>query len=214
MKYLVPYSTFIVPTHEAVPVQGDSHSSLSSEMDEMKAGNDEVSQVDEVPRTEMRLLDLYSGCGAMSTGLCLGANMQGINLVTKWAVDINKYACESLKLNHPETKVRNETVDDFLTLLKEWKRLCASYLLIESGDTHEIVDALKVEDGEDVAEDESEEAEDLDNEEVYEVKQIVGICYGDPKGNNKASLYLKVHWKGYGPDYDTWEPFDGLGYGT
>ncbi|XP_074292605.1 DNA (cytosine-5)-methyltransferase CMT3-like [Silene latifolia] len=210
MKYLVPYSTFIVPTDEAVPVPDDSHSSLSSGLDETKAGIDEVNQVDEVSRPEMRLLDLYSGCGAMSTGLCLGANMQGINLVTKWAVDINKYACESLKLNHPETEVRNETVDDFLTLLKEWKRLCASYKLIESGDTHEIVDAMRVEDGEDDAEDESEE-EDGDNEEVYEVEQIVGICYGDPKDNNKAGLYLKVHWKGYGPDYDTWEPVDGLG---
>jgi len=30
----------------------------------------------------MRLLDLYSGCGAMSTGLCLGANLSGVNLVT------------------------------------------------------------------------------------------------------------------------------------
>jgi hypothetical protein len=28
------------------------------------------------------LLDLYSGCGAMSTGLCLGANLSGLNLVT------------------------------------------------------------------------------------------------------------------------------------
>ena len=30
----------------------------------------------------MALLDLYSGCGAMSTGLCLGANLSGLNLVT------------------------------------------------------------------------------------------------------------------------------------
>ncbi|KAJ4950698.1 hypothetical protein NE237_027530 [Protea cynaroides] len=53
---------------------------------------------------EMTLLDLYSGCGAMSTGLCLGANLASLNLVTKWAVDLNKFACESLKLNHPETQ--------------------------------------------------------------------------------------------------------------
>lgn len=31
---------------------------------------------------EVKLLDLYSGCGAMSTGLCLGANLAGLNLVT------------------------------------------------------------------------------------------------------------------------------------
>ncbi|KAJ0539161.1 putative DNA (cytosine-5-)-methyltransferase [Helianthus annuus] len=53
----------------------------------------------------MRMLDLYSGCGAMSTDLCLGANMADVNLVMRWVVDLNKYACESLKLNHPETEV-------------------------------------------------------------------------------------------------------------
>ncbi|KAL5856359.1 hypothetical protein ACOSQ3_003817 [Xanthoceras sorbifolium] len=54
----------------------------------------------------MRLLDLYSGCGAMSTGLCIGASLSGVKLVTRWAVDINAHACKSLKKNHPETQVR------------------------------------------------------------------------------------------------------------
>ena len=31
---------------------------------------------------EMKLLDLYCGCRAMSTGLCLGGNLSGMNLVT------------------------------------------------------------------------------------------------------------------------------------
>lgn len=31
---------------------------------------------------EMKLLDLFSGCGAMSTGLSLGANLSGVKLVT------------------------------------------------------------------------------------------------------------------------------------
>lgn len=31
---------------------------------------------------EKTLLDLYSGCGAMSTGLCLGADNYGVKLVT------------------------------------------------------------------------------------------------------------------------------------
>lgn len=31
---------------------------------------------------ESTLLDLYSGCGAMSTGLCLGANSCGVKLIT------------------------------------------------------------------------------------------------------------------------------------
>lgn len=41
----------------------------------------------------------------MSTGLYLGANISGVRLVRKWVVDYNQYACESLKLNHPETEV-------------------------------------------------------------------------------------------------------------
>lgn len=36
----------------------------------------------ECSKPEVRLLDLYSGCGAMSTGLCLGASLADINLVT------------------------------------------------------------------------------------------------------------------------------------
>lgn len=33
-------------------------------------------------KPELKLLDLYSGCGGMSTGLCFGANLSGVNLVT------------------------------------------------------------------------------------------------------------------------------------
>ncbi|CAL5354998.1 unnamed protein product [Camellia sinensis] len=80
----------------------------------------------------MTLLDLYSGCGAMSTGLCLGASVSGLKLVTRWAVDINSNACESLKLNHPETEVRNEAAEDFLSLLKEWEKLCKEFQLLGS----------------------------------------------------------------------------------
>ncbi|PKU81878.1 DNA (cytosine-5)-methyltransferase CMT2 [Dendrobium catenatum] len=90
-------------------------------------------------KAELSLLDLYSGCGGMSTGLCLGAKVAGVMLVTasilhqstllisKWAVDFNEAACQSLKLNHPEVQVRNEKVDDFLALLKEWSNLCEQY---------------------------------------------------------------------------------------
>lgn len=34
------------------------------------------------PHKDMALLDLYSGCGGMSTGLCLGAKLAGVNLKT------------------------------------------------------------------------------------------------------------------------------------
>ncbi|PNY10453.1 DNA (cytosine-5)-methyltransferase [Trifolium pratense] len=45
-----------------------------------------------------------------------------------WAVDINEYACESLKLNHPETQVRNESAQNFLSLIKEWAKLCEEFV--------------------------------------------------------------------------------------
>ncbi|KAI7758180.1 hypothetical protein M8C21_015290 [Ambrosia artemisiifolia] len=44
--------------------------------------------------------DLYSGCDALSVGLCLGANM-----------------------------VRNESVDSFLLLLQGWEKLCQSFIV-------------------------------------------------------------------------------------
>ena len=43
---------------------------------------EEVSQVQDHPKPEVTLLDLYSSCGAMSTGLCLGANLFNLHLVT------------------------------------------------------------------------------------------------------------------------------------
>lgn len=36
----------------------------------------------ELCKNELSLLDLYSGCGGMSTGLCLGAKTASVNLVT------------------------------------------------------------------------------------------------------------------------------------
>nr|GMD68211.1 DNA (cytosine-5)-methyltransferase CMT3-like [Ipomoea batatas] len=169
----------------------ESNSTISSEIDvaESAEAKDDSS--------EMTLLDMYSGCGAMSTGLCLGANSCGVNLVTKWAVDLNQYACESLRLNHPETN--------------EWEQLCVSCLLIKGNcSPHPHLNILDI-DGE--AEDENSEddegAENV-NGEVYEVEHILDVCYGDPNGIKKPGLYFKIHWKGYGADYDTWEPIDGL----
>jgi DNA (cytosine-5)-methyltransferase 1 len=44
--------------------------------------NGESSQNNGSEKSEWSLLDLYSGCGAMSTGLCFGASISGIKLVT------------------------------------------------------------------------------------------------------------------------------------
>lgn len=39
------------------------------------------SSVDGICKSELALLDLYSGCGGMSTGLCIGAKACGLDLV-------------------------------------------------------------------------------------------------------------------------------------
>ncbi|KAL2940700.1 hypothetical protein RDABS01_029050 [Bienertia sinuspersici] len=111
LKYLLPYSTFIIPPTDAAGPGSESQSTISSDTDveggtgDTKSDAKEINQENESHGSEIALLDLYCGCGAMSTGLCLGANLNGSKLVTRWAVDLNKYACESLALNHPETNV-------------------------------------------------------------------------------------------------------------
>ncbi|XP_021728853.1 DNA (cytosine-5)-methyltransferase CMT3-like [Chenopodium quinoa] len=215
MKYLLPYSTYIIPPAETASPGSESQSTISSDMEvngavgDAKSDSDEPTQGNESRNSEITVLDLYCGCGAMSTGLCLGANLHGSNLVTRWAVDVNQFACQSLALNHPETNVRNESVGDFLTLLKEWPKICASFGLIQSETTHKIIDSM-VEEDDDNAEDDANEDDNLDDEEVFEVEKVLGICYGDPKDCDKPGLYFKVRWKGYGEKDDTWEPLEGL----
>ncbi|XP_016513164.1 DNA (cytosine-5)-methyltransferase CMT3-like isoform X3 [Nicotiana tabacum] len=157
-------------------------------------------------------VSLPQGCGAMSTGLCLGADIGGVKLVTKWAVDLNQYACDSLKWNHPETAVRNESADDFLLLLREWRQLCASCSLLRNNTpTHPFL-KVRDEDEEDNNDngDEDEGSGDDEQGEIFEVEELLEICYGDPKEINKPGLYFKVRWKGYGQEEDTWEPIEGL----
>jgi hypothetical protein len=53
-------------------------SNVSSESASNKANLERLSS----EKKSLHLLDLYSGCGGMSTGLCLGAALSGINLET------------------------------------------------------------------------------------------------------------------------------------
>ncbi|CAN1351359.1 DNA (cytosine-5)-methyltransferase CMT1, partial [Linum perenne] len=199
--YLLPYSTFIkLPSDMTEGSESSSTISQSCEDSQPKGGSE--------PYT---LLDLYSGCGGMSTGLCLGSKLSGQELVTKWAVDLNKYACESLKLNHPDTEVRNETVDDFLKLIVEWEKLCIRFSLISSSDPEKKQSYLfDAEEEEDDDSDENDADDPVDDSEIFEVEKVLSICYGKPDDKDH-DLYFKVKWKGYGPEYDSWEPISGLG---
>ncbi|PIA27393.1 hypothetical protein AQUCO_07800023v1 [Aquilegia coerulea] len=199
MKYSPKYSTFSnVPQGTGIHSETSSTISRDASSDGVTSGT----KVECKKNSEMTLLDLYSGCGAMSTGLCLGAATAGVNLVTKWAVDVNEYACESLKWNHPETEVRNEDAGSFLSLLKEWRKLCQKFSLLGTTQTPASY----------FMDDENDRAAygPKPTSGEFEVGKMVGICYGDPNKLNKVCLHFKVRWKGYGPDDDTWEPLSGL----
>ncbi|KAK1651103.1 hypothetical protein QYE76_068908 [Lolium multiflorum] len=200
MKYSPDYSTF------STVEMGDMHAKLQSShvsSINMKKVDFSKKQKSPVPnKKDLSLLDLYCGCGGMSTGLCLGANVGGVNLVTRWAVDNDEVACESFRLNHPETRVRNETTDDFLELLKEWQKLCKQY--VRQSEVKDQADAL-TESSNGIPDESSVPPEEL------EVWKLVDICYGDLNNVRKRCLYFKVRWKGYGPNDDTWEPIEGLG---
>lgn len=42
-----------------------------------------LNTLENIPKkAELELLDLFSGCGGMSTGLCLGAKLSSVGLIT------------------------------------------------------------------------------------------------------------------------------------
>ncbi|CAL5363933.1 unnamed protein product [Camellia sinensis] len=211
MAYSLPHFSFTTLETATENLKTESDASAISDVSSNSAlGNLKAaksSQVSNFEDSTMTLLDLYSGCGAMSTGLCLGASISGLKLVTRWAVDINSNACKSLKLNHPEAEVRNEAAEDFLSLLKEWEKLCKKFQLF----------------GSHLSEDSNSEHNSLDSDEddynahgstvspgEFKVGKLLAVCYGDPNKVNRRGLYFEVRWRGYGPSEDTWEPFDGL----
>uniref|UniRef100_A0A0E0NRX5 DNA (cytosine-5-)-methyltransferase n=1 Tax=Oryza rufipogon TaxID=4529 RepID=A0A0E0NRX5_ORYRU len=120
---------------------------------------------------------------------------------SRWAVDINKYACASLKHNHPYSQVRNEKTEDFLALIQQWDALCRKYV-VHKNDTLEPGIDMPLNDADDVNEPLPED--------IFDVEELLEICYGDPSNTGKNGLWFKVRWKGYDPSYDTWEPIDGL----
>ncbi|XP_040384096.1 DNA (cytosine-5)-methyltransferase CMT3-like [Oryza brachyantha] len=196
MSYTVAYSTFANIPPENGASGSDTASGISS--DDMDSSRGKVASDSEASSSmgKATLLDLYSGCGGMSTGLCLGAALAGLNLETRWAVDFNSFACESLKYNHPKTEARNEKADEFLALLKEWAKLC---------DEH--VKNNICSDPAGSSENEDDDDEPLEKDE-FVVEKLSGICYGG--SDREDGIYFKVQWKGYGREEDTWEPIENL----
>ncbi|KAL1315975.1 DNA (cytosine-5)-methyltransferase 1-like [Arachis hypogaea] len=214
MKYTERYHTFSSLVTET-RMESDGNSTVSSESGCPSQLNDTVIEKEETcpnnvfDSSERTLLDLYSGCGAMSTGLCFGASISGIKLVTRWAVDINEHACKSLKLNHPETQVRNEPAEDFLNLIKAWAKLCEDLKFVGS-DRIESSSIMDEDGANDEVDDGHESSEKPSDSEEFEVERLLAICYGDPNNVKKPGIYFKVRWKGYDSSEDTWEPLDGL----
>ncbi|EEE50451.1 hypothetical protein OsJ_30466 [Oryza sativa Japonica Group] len=195
MSYTVAYSTFANIPLENGASGSDTASDISSDDVDSSKGK-VVSDSEASSVGKATLLDLYSGCGGMSTGLCLGAALAGLNLETRWAVDFNSFACESLKYNHPRTEVRNEKADEFLALLKGWHSLCDEYVKKD-------IDFSSA----GASENEEDDDEPLEKDE-FVVEKLAGICYGG--SGREDGLYFKVQWKGYGREEDTWEPIENL----
>ncbi|PIA26452.1 hypothetical protein AQUCO_09300033v1, partial [Aquilegia coerulea] len=175
--------------------------------------------------SDMNLLDLYSGCGAMSTGLCLGAAIAGVNLITKWSVDIDKNICQSIGHNHPETKVICEAAENFLSLLKIWKKLCEKYSLIQRDssedeeDRDDCYDTLKAWENlcekSPLMETNSNDIKESKHNsfklsKIFDVEKMIDICFGVPKGFEDRGIYFKVRWEDFGSGDDTWEPIGAL----
>ncbi|XP_059441430.1 DNA (cytosine-5)-methyltransferase CMT2 isoform X2 [Corylus avellana] len=208
MEYCVDYSTFrsLVTDNSVKSHDVSSPDSVESVCPMATPTFLEKTSNGETFKDKLALLDLFSGCGGMSTGLCLGAKLSGVNLATSWALDSDRSACESLRLNHRETHVRNETAEDFLKLLKEWEKLCKRYKVNDLGRTRQSrAKSLRAArcNGSSLNDDEVPTGE-------YEVSRLVDICYGDPNKIGKHGLNFKVHWKGYSTSKDSWEPIEGL----
>nr|XP_015639451.1 DNA (cytosine-5)-methyltransferase CMT2-like isoform X2 [Oryza sativa Japonica Group] len=106
MKYSIDYSTFSTIEMEDTDdlMQSCYTSRINDKMKKIDVNKKHKSPV--LEKMELSLLDLYCGCGGMSTGLCLGARGGGVNLSARWAIDDDEIACESFRNNHPETRVR------------------------------------------------------------------------------------------------------------
>lgn len=88
-------------------------------------------------------------------------------------------------------QVREESADDFLFLLKEWKGLCVHFKVVKPDGSERSFNLFTTKNTEDKEEDEDED-EDVADSEVYEVEKILGIRYGKAKNKEEKELLFKV----------------------
>ncbi|PHU29579.1 DNA (cytosine-5)-methyltransferase 3 [Capsicum chinense] len=107
-------------------------------------------------------------------------------------------------------------VDDMLIISRDisdinaTKRLLVSKFDIKDFGVADVILGVEDEENDNDGGDEDEGLSDDEGGEIFEVQELLHVCYGDPKEIKKPGLYFMVRWKGYGQCEDTWEPIEGL----
>lgn len=86
--------------------------------------------------------------------------------------------------------MRNEAAEDFLSLLKEWEKLCRHFLLFGSGKCPQQSSNSVADHPEEDDDNDDEGSEGV--EEEFEVERLLAVCFGDPNKQKKHGLYFKV----------------------
>lgn len=95
---------------------------------------------------------------------------------------------------YTSNQVRNESAENFLSLLKEWEKLCSYFSLVQNKVPHkQYVDLFSAEEDDDGGSGSgSEENNDEGGEEVFEVSELLAVRYCDPNRKSEKGLCFKV----------------------
>lgn len=106
-----------------------------------------------------------------------------------------------------DEQVRNEAAEDFLSLLKEWEKLCQQFSLFGSDkELEQSLNSVSKEEEEEEEEEEDEEENDKASnvsDEEFEVERLLAVCYGDPNKVKKSGVYFKVSYISFGKRLST-----------